>query len=212
MSIRLLSSTLTKEYLSEAGWTCSLITPSGWPLHIGGMKPTRSARPRETRRCSSHRSTTSPSTLHGVVGLHQFVSSNRALTFLVCAIYTSDEEKCVATARHLMRDGAMTDSYRMFALLSSLCQSPVSWYTSGPAQKYILRQIKALDAGHGDVTPHDQGLYGDANAVTQANANLDICLLMLYGHILFTSTSYTYALSSYPSTTTLESLWQANAV
>lgn len=98
-----------------------------------------------------------------------------------CAIYSSDEGKCVATARHLMKDGAMSDSYRMFALLSSLCQSPISWYTSGPAQKYILRQIKALDAGH------EEG--------GQTDMNLDVCLLMLYGHILFTSTSYTYALS-----------------
>ncbi|PFH55544.1 hypothetical protein XA68_18079 [Ophiocordyceps unilateralis] len=70
------------------------------------------------------------------------------VAWTVCAIYTSDEERCVAIARHLMRDGALTDSYRMFALLSRLSQSPVAWYTSGPAQKFILRQIKATDASH----------------------------------------------------------------
>lgn len=100
----------------------------------------------------------------------------------VCAIYTNDEERCVATARHLMRDGAITDSYRMFALLSRLCQSPISWYTSGPAQKFILRQIKALDASH------------DGAASSASDINVDMCLLMLYGHILFTSTSYAYSL------------------
>ncbi|KAF9770555.1 hypothetical protein IL306_011877, partial [Fusarium sp. DS 682] len=105
----------------------------------------------------------------------------------VCAIYTSDEEKCIATARQLMREGATSDSYRIFALLSNLCQSPVSWYTSGPAQKYILRQIKAMDEAYtGD----------DSSSETGENREpvLDACVLMLYGHILFTSTSYTYAL------------------
>ncbi|KAF4975109.1 hypothetical protein FZEAL_8057 [Fusarium zealandicum] len=105
----------------------------------------------------------------------------------VCAIYTSDEEKCVATARQLMREGAMSDSYRMFALLSNLCQSPVSWYTSGPAQKYLLRQIKAMDDAHTENESRSASNGG-------TEAALDACVLMLYGHILFTSTSYTYAL------------------
>ncbi|KAM5345572.1 hypothetical protein ACJ41O_011433 [Fusarium nematophilum] len=105
----------------------------------------------------------------------------------MCAIYTSDEEKCVATARQLMREGAMSDSYRMFALLSSLCQSPVSWYTSGPAQKYLLRQIKAMDDAHTD--GESKASFGGGSETA-----LDACVLMLYGHILFTSTSYTYAL------------------
>lgn len=111
------------------------------------------------------------------------------LIVIVCAIYTSDEEKCIATARQLMREGATSDSYRMFALVSNLCQSPVSWYTSGPAQKYILRQIKAMDDAHGDT---------EANLNTaKQDPSLDACVLMLYGHILFTSTSYTYALGRY---------------
>ncbi|KAH7258069.1 hypothetical protein B0J15DRAFT_445207 [Fusarium solani] len=105
----------------------------------------------------------------------------------VCAIYTSDEERCVATARQLMREGAMSDSYRMFALLSNLCQSPVSWYTSGPAQKYLLRQIKAMDDAHTESVA--KAAAGEGTEVA-----LDACVLMLYGHILFTSTSYTYAL------------------
>jgi general transcription factor 3C polypeptide 3 (transcription factor C subunit 4) len=75
----------------------------------------------------------------------------------------------------------------MFALLSNLCQSPVSWYTSGPAQKYILRQIKAMDDAY---TEADSG----SNLTQNKEPALDACVLMLYGHILFTSTSYTYAL------------------
>ena len=72
--------------------------------------------------------------------------------------------------------------------MSNLCQSPVSWYTSGPAQKFILRQIKAIDAAL-DGAGEEDSARGKPSSL-----GLDICLLMLYGHILFTSTSYTYAL------------------
>ncbi|QUC22196.1 uncharacterized protein UV8b_06437 [Ustilaginoidea virens] len=111
----------------------------------------------------------------------------------VCAIYANDDERCVAIARQLMRDRAITDSYRMFALLSLLCQSPVSWYTSGPAQKYILRQIKAIDSSH-ETAAMQRGGAGKVEQGETAPLDIDICLLMLYGHILFTSTSYSYAL------------------
>ncbi|KAG6051499.1 hypothetical protein E4U17_006160 [Claviceps sp. LM77 group G4] len=114
------------------------------------------------------------------------------IAWSVCAVYTKDEERCVAIARHLMRDG-VSDSFRMYALVSLLCQSPVSWYTSGPAQKYILRQIKAIDASH------EHAIIGCRQNIAAERADsfgtgIDICLLMLYGHILFTSTSYTFAL------------------
>jgi general transcription factor 3C polypeptide 3 (transcription factor C subunit 4) len=79
----------------------------------------------------------------------------------------------------------------MFALLSTLCQSPIYWYTSGPSQKYILRQIKAIDSDYMN------SISRSGDSTTENTTTLDICLLMLYGHILFTSTSYTYALGSY---------------
>lgn len=135
----------------------------------------------------------------------------------VCAIYTSDEEKCVATARQLMREETeASDSYRMFALVSRLCQSPVSWYTSGPAQKFILRQIKAMDerrrhewqlwsgAGKkgqkgsekedGEAEGEEEEDINTGRHGSQKGAMMDVCLMMLYGHILFTSTSYAYSL------------------
>lgn len=123
------------------------------------------------------------------------------LTRTVCAIYNNDEERCVTVARHLMRDGATTDSYRMFALLSRLCQSPIAWYTSGPAQKFILRQIKAIDASHADGWMQRQDRAepdsGAGAASGSAGTKVDVCLLMLYGHILFTSTSYAYSLGEF---------------
>ncbi|KAG6017194.1 hypothetical protein E4U54_008069 [Claviceps lovelessii] len=115
------------------------------------------------------------------------------IAWSVCAIYTKDEERCVAIARHLMRDGGVSDSFRMYALVSLLCQSPVSWYTSGPAQKYILRQIKAIDASH-ETAIKVRGGNIETERAESAGVGIDICLLMLYGHILFTSTSYSYAL------------------
>lgn len=98
-------------------------------------------------------------------------------------------------ARHLMKDGLTSDSSRMFALLSCLCQSPISWYTSGPTQKYILRQIKAIDSSQAAAVLGEGERTEALNAVSASDVEFDVCLLMLYGHILFSSTSYTYALS-----------------
>lgn len=124
-----------------------------------------------------------------------FDCTKALLTKIVCAINTNDEEKCITIARHLMRDGGISDSSRMFALLSKLCQSPVSWYTSGPAQKFILRQIKAIDVTYEATAKNAAGKPDfDQSITAAAKLNMDICLLMLYGHILFTSTSYTYAI------------------
>lgn len=129
-------------------------------------------------------------------------------TFLIhvawaaCAIYASDEETCVAVARFFMRFcHTSTDSYRMFSALCRACQSPVSWYSSGPAQKYILRQIKAMDRAllppelaEKSMMAWDTAVPQDAGTGTR-HTHLDVALLMLYGHILLTSTSYTYALN-----------------
>jgi len=97
-----------------------------------------------------------------------------------------------------------TDTYRMFGALTRLCQSPISWYNSGPTQKYILRQIKAMD--YSLVSDEARRKYfsekGSYSAVDESgrpliNKDMDVALLMTYGHILYTGTSYTYALSKY---------------
>ncbi|KUI64090.1 Transcription factor tau subunit sfc4 [Cytospora mali] len=129
-------------------------------------------------------------------------------TFLIhvawaaCAVYAADEETCVAVARFFMRNNsAATDSYRVFSALCRVCQSPVSWYASGPAQKYILRQIKAMDRtllppeiAESALGTWDHALPREEGQGPRHEA-LDVALLMLYGHILLTSTSYTYALN-----------------
>ncbi|KAK2051703.1 RNA polymerase III transcription factor tfiiic [Colletotrichum caudatum] len=131
------------------------------------------------------------------------------VAWAACAIYLSDEEMCVAVARFFMKVRQKdSDSYRMFAALCRLCQSPASWYNSGPAQKYILRQIKIIDASH-FATSHadrDHGAVAWGRTDTTEAKQLDICLLMLYGHILFTSTSYTFALNYFLRARTLDPL------
>lgn len=89
-----------------------------------------------------------------------------------------------------------TDSYRIFAALCRVCQAPVSWYSSGPAQKFILRQIRQMDRATTASGPDGDG---DGTGTGTGNTDLDVCLLTIYGHIMFTTTSYTYALSKCPS-------------
>jgi general transcription factor 3C polypeptide 3 (transcription factor C subunit 4) len=106
-------------------------------------------------------------------------------------VHANDEETCVAVARFFMRDySSSSDSTRLFATLCRLSHSSISWYSSGPSQKHMLRQIKAMDA---PFLCSNRSLGADVE-----QKRLDTCLLMLYGHILFTSTSYTYALSKTP--------------
>ncbi|KAK4157122.1 hypothetical protein C8A00DRAFT_12022 [Chaetomidium leptoderma] len=141
-------------------------------------------------------------------------------TFLIhvawasCAVYAGDEETCVAIARYFMRDYMPgTDSYRMFSAMCRVCQTPVSWYTSGPAQKFILRQIKTMD---NIVMRKDNNNNNTAAAAATTTNNerdgrkedpdiaLDVALLAIYGHILFTTTSYTYALSYFARAASLD--------
>jgi general transcription factor 3C polypeptide 3 (transcription factor C subunit 4) len=127
------------------------------------------------------------------------VFKSREHTFLIhivwalCAVHSGDEEQCVHIARFFMRDYLPgTDSYRLFAAMVRLCQAPPSWYTSGPGQKFILRQIKIMDKG----SRSDDG--------STDTKKLDVCLLTIYGHILYTSQSYPYALSYFMRAASLD--------
>lgn len=116
------------------------------------------------------------------------------VAWCLCALFSNDEETCASVARFFMREYQFTtDSYRLFAAMLRICQSPVSWYSSGPTQKYVLRQIKAMDAA---LTSENDGLrLKDSKEHDRATLNMDIPLLMLYGHILYAGTSYAYALN-----------------
>jgi general transcription factor 3C polypeptide 3 (transcription factor C subunit 4) len=141
----------------------------------------------------------------GVVRSFFYLDLAAANEAIVCALSSNDEETCVSVARFFMKDYQFTtDSYRMFAAMTRLCRSPVSWYSSGPSQKYVLRQIKAMDYSLVDDSQRkkyfaERGSYSarDESGQPIINDDLDIALLMLYGHILFSGTSYLQALSKY---------------
>ncbi|KAI0456188.1 hypothetical protein F5B21DRAFT_513524 [Xylaria acuta] len=120
------------------------------------------------------------------------------VTWAACALRARDEETCVAAARFLMRDRQFdSDPFRMFAALCRLCPSPASWYASGPVQKYMLRQIKLMDralvSGGGEDSEEEEIRVNGGR--TYPSKELDVTLLVLYGHILFVSNSFTYALN-----------------
>jgi general transcription factor 3C polypeptide 3 (transcription factor C subunit 4) len=90
----------------------------------------------------------------------------------------------------------------MFAALMRMCHTPISWYTSGPTQKFILRQIKTVDYAISNpvrqqLIHKDKASYThlDQNGKSIINKELDVHLLMIYGHILIAGASYLYALN-----------------
>ncbi|KAI0118866.1 hypothetical protein GGR51DRAFT_497986 [Nemania sp. FL0031] len=122
------------------------------------------------------------------------------VTWASCALRARDEETCVAAARFLMRDRQFdSDPFRMFASLCRLCPSPASWYASGPVQKYMLRQIKLMDralvTGGGEDSDEEEAEAKTNSGRVYPSKDLDVTLLVLYGHILFVSNSFTYALN-----------------
>lgn len=68
-------------------------------------------------------------------------------------------------------------------------------------QKYILRQIKSMDyalvdeASRKKITEKGSYFAVDENGGSIINTDLDINLLMMYGYILYSSNSYSLALS-----------------
>jgi len=96
----------------------------------------------------------------------------------------------------------VTDSYRLFSALNRLCESENSWYNCGPSQKYILRQIKAVDfsligEGRRRTLWQEKASYTtkDSDGNQLRAEDMDVGLLMLYGHILYAGKSYSYAIS-----------------
>lgn len=95
-----------------------------------------------------------------------------------------------------------TDAYRFHAALNRLCGSPNTWYNSGPSQKFILRQIKAMDyslVSEGQRVKHfaEKASYTarDSEGHLVVNDDMDVALLTLYGHMLYAGANYAFALS-----------------
>ncbi|OTB08456.1 hypothetical protein M426DRAFT_7771 [Hypoxylon sp. CI-4A] len=129
------------------------------------------------------------------------------ITWAACALCCKDEETCVAAARWIMREFQYdTEPFRFFSALSRLCPSPASWYASGPVQKYMLRQIKLMDRAITAAGAKDSGDEDEtSNGRSYQSKELDITLLMVYGHILFISNSFTFALNYFMRAYSLDS-------
>lgn len=95
-----------------------------------------------------------------------------------------------------------TDAYRLTAAFHRLCTPEKAWYNCSSTQKYLLRQLKAIDfplvsesqkrtfpAGKAGYTSKDKS--GKAIVAT----DMDVALLMLYGQILYCGRSFAPALS-----------------
>ncbi|MCJ1479050.1 transcription factor TFIIIC subunit tfc4 [Lambiella insularis] len=138
----------------------------------------------------------------------EFMFSIHVIWFM-CALLAEDDDTLCNVARFFMKDYQfVSDSYHLFATLNRLCNRSNIWYNNGPTQKYILRQIKAVDFSLMGEERLKSYYQEKASYTTKDEAGqyihaegMDIALIMMYGFILYTGGSQIYALSK-----TLESL------
>ena len=122
---------------------------------------------------------------------------------LACALLANDEEALCSIARWFMTEYQfVTDGYRLFSALNRLCDTTNAWYNCGPSQKFVLRQLKAMDFSFvGE--DRKKSLFQERASYTTKDTkgnpieaeDLDVAVLMLYGHILFAGKSYAYSVS-----------------
>lgn len=96
----------------------------------------------------------------------------------------------------------VTDTYRLYAALNRICNKSNRSYNNGPSQKFLLRHLKAMDyslvgSDQSKTLYQERAGYSthDAEGNVIVAKEMDVALIMLYGHILYTGTSYSYALS-----------------
>ena len=125
--------------------------------------------------------------------------------WFTCAILAKDHEALCSISRWFMKEYQfISDGYRLFSALNRVCAHENSWYNSGPSQKHVLRQLKAMDTSlQGRKNTFQAAEEIAACSTKDADGNpikaerLNVALLMLYGHILYAGKSYTEALSTY---------------
>jgi general transcription factor 3C polypeptide 3 (transcription factor C subunit 4) len=123
-------------------------------------------------------------------------------TWLACAIWVHDSESCSTISRWFMTTFQFqTEAYNLFVGALTMSRNGMEVFHNNANQKFLLRQIKIMD----------ESIDGKkrVNAASLTNIDdqgkefkpdqLDMSLLMLYGHILASGKSYISALSAYPS-------------
>ena len=116
----------------------------------------------------------------------------------------SDHETSCSVARWFMKEFQfVTDGYRLFSAVNRLCDGGNRWFNSSPSQKYVLRQLKAMDHSLVGQSQHRSCFQEKASYTTRDDegnpiqaSEMDLSLLMLYGYILYSGRSYSLALST----------------
>ena len=135
---------------------------------------------------------------------------SQLIIFPACALHANDDESLCGVARwFLTKYQFVTDSYRLSSALHRLADSDNVWYRNSVSQKFVLRQLKAMDFSllveeRSQSHFQERAAYttrDSAGTVIMAEA-LDISLLMLYGNMLYAGRSYTYAISKSINNTT----------
>lgn len=122
-----------------------------------------------------------------------------------------DEEVLTSEARWFIKEYQfVTDTYRLFALLSRVSGDPHrSLFHSSPNMKFMLRQIKAMDyslpehiSGPKKTSTRPKAYHERVTLSTRTDTgeeipaeDMDVALLMLYGHILYSGNSFNPALN-----------------
>ena len=98
-----------------------------------------------------------------------------------------------------------SDLFRLYNISNRLCSGPNAWYNSGPAQKAILRYVKAMDFTL--LTPEQRKWYKFNNTersswttrigLMHKIKSHDPTLFALYGHVLVAAGTYVSALNYY---------------
>ncbi|KAL5339130.1 hypothetical protein BJX70DRAFT_408376 [Aspergillus crustosus] len=132
--------------------------------------------------------------------------------WFTCALRARDEETLANEARWFIKEYQfVTDTYRLFAMLSCVIGDPHrSLFHSSPLMKFMLRQIKAIDftlpdniSGSRPNKAVRESIYKERAALSTKDETgeaipadqLDIALLVLYGHILYSGNSFYPALN-----------------
>ncbi|KAI4263381.1 MAG: hypothetical protein L6R42_001470 [Xanthoria sp. 1 TBL-2021] len=123
--------------------------------------------------------------------------------WFTCALIVNDHETSCSVARWFMKEFQfVTDGYRLFSAVNRLCDGGNSWFNCGPSQKYVLRQLKAMDHSLVGQSQHRISFQEKASYTTRDDegnpiqaSDMDLSLLMLYGYILYLGKSYSLALN-----------------
>jgi general transcription factor 3C polypeptide 3 (transcription factor C subunit 4) len=137
-------------------------------------------------------------------------------TWMASALLLNDEQKVCEVGRFFIIEWPHSGAaYQIFAAVNRLFAGYSNWFNSGPTQKFILRQVKALD--YALLDPESRAAYaftgqerssythaGKRDANPYSLPDLDAGVISLYGHIMAAAQSWTSALNYYFRALTLD--------